>query len=157
MLIDLCLPLTLNPYEYPTTLAIRLETDNRPECGVFAGRHTDFSRNEEGKTVPLIDDDGTGRKTFILDRDGDRGSGRLCRTWHYAAVGWTDGIYVDHPYVYTLTLREYAGNDADGLEKYFWAVSVSRTNPLFQLLLPDYEPDAVARGVAFPIIMPEGS
>ena len=148
MLIDLCLPLTINPLEYPTTIAIRVETDDRPDCGVFAGRHTDFARDEEGKKVPLVDADESGRQTFLLDREpGPEGS--LCRRWHYSAIGWQDAIYVDQFCTYTLTLQEYASSDVDGRETLHWAVSVASSHPLFHLLLPDYEPGALARGVVF--------
>lgn len=149
MLIDLSRhgPLTINPLEYRTTLAVRIDTDDRPECGVFAGKHTDFERHEEGMLVPIIDNDdmGTGCKTFSLDRP-KRGDSRRswCRSWHYAAIGWDSGIYIEHPYVYQLTLKEHD----EGPENYFWAVFISmHRGSGFTLILPDYEPGALARGV----------
>jgi hypothetical protein len=96
------------------------------------------------RLVPLIEDDGGGGQTFILDRP-ERGSQvHMIRRWHYAAIGWDSGVYVEHPYAYAITLEEQ-NHDA---ENYFWAVSVlENLLPRFHLILADYEPGALARGV----------
>jgi len=134
---------TLNPLEYPTTLAVRLETGERPACGVFAGRNMDFAPHEEGELVALVGD-AEGCRTFLLDRP-ERGHHRGCsRYWYYVAIGWRSDVYIEHPYVYAMTLQEHDG----GPDNYFWAVRVSTgESSRFTLILPDYEPGALARGV----------
>jgi hypothetical protein len=140
MLVDLSGPITINPFEYPTTLAVRLDTDNRSQCGVFAGKHTDFSDHEEGKLLPVIDDDDSGRKTFVLDRPERETREQIYRRWDYVAIGWINEIHIEFPDAYRLTLAEHD----NGPENHFWAITVTTR---FTLLLSDYEPGALARGV----------
>lgn len=148
MLIDLSRPVTINPFEYPTMLAILLETDDRPECGVFAGRHDDFARHEEGKIVPLIENAGNGRLTFLLDRPARETREHLVRRWHYAAIGWDNAVYVEYPCAYELVLGEHEY----GPDNYHWSISVTAHTPLFHLVLFDYEPGALGRGVVSPLL-----
>ena len=57
--------------------------------------------------------------------------------YHYVALGWDGGVYVQHPSVWTLTLVERT----DG-----WDVSVGRPGMNgFTLILPDYEPGWIQR------------
>lgn len=147
MLVDLSRsgPLTINPFEYVTSLAVQLDTDDRPECGVFAGKHTDFAEHEECKIVPVVDDTETGCKTFLLDRPERGNRLHIVRRWHYAAIGWESGVYLEHPYAYELILQEHNG----GPENYFWVFSVNMNMvPCFRLILSDYEPGALAREAA---------
>lgn len=151
MLIDLSQtgPVTIDPSAYPTTLAVAVTTRGRSDCGVFAGKEERFSPDETEKLVPSLDeDDEYGGQVFILDRPAilERGEAQehLVRRWHYAAIGWDNGVYVEHPYVYGLTLEEVI-NVADDI---VWSVTLlDPTFPRFHLILEDYVPGALARGV----------
>ena len=139
-------PVTIDSSQYCTTLAVRLDAPaDKPGCGVFAGRHESFSPHEEGKLVQLIEADEHESRTFILDRPAEEGHIHLVRRWTYAAIGWDNGVYVEHPYCYTLMLQEIIGPESE----HNWSVSVIPSTSLtgFWLVLNDYKPGALTRGI----------
>jgi len=140
MLLDLSnlSPLTIDPGAYPRALAVRIDApDERPECGVFLGRCQDVATSEEGQRVPVVASEEYGSKTFVLDRQDARAARHLIQRWAYAAIGWASGVFVEHPYVYTLTLEEHGGSDVE----YCWSVCVTPATGLrgFRLVLHDFE------------------
>ena len=153
MLIDLSRfgPLTIDPAEYITTLAVRIDAPlEHPECGVFAGRHQAFDRSEEGNLATCIEDD-EGTVVFLLDRPVSMAQVHLSNRWTYAASGWEGGVYVEHPYVWTLVLQELSGNEPGDDPR--WSVSLQQHHgPVLTLILPEYRHGAVVRGVYTPIV-----
>jgi hypothetical protein len=123
-------PVLINPLLYPKSLAICLDTYDHPTCGVFQGRHESFSRQEEGLMCPPVEDDGTGSKVYLLDRPAAAPLEQV-RRWHYAAIGWDIGGYLERPYVYDILLEENPGSE--------WSVSIPGQ---FTMLLPDYHAGA---------------
>lgn len=149
MLLDLGLRFVINPTLYVGTLAIRLETDNRPECGVWSGRHAGFTEEEGNQRMPrfhlvdespmtaTVDYDSLGFYDFVIDRLEPRARENQLLQYHYVALGWDGGVYVQHPAVWTLTLTERT----DG-----WDVSIGRPGWTgLTLILPDYQPGWIQR------------
>ena len=148
MLIDLSRfgPLTIDPSQYLTTLAVRIDAPNeKPSCGVFAGKHQQFAPHEENKLVPCIEND-EGTKVFLLDRPESQVKDHCMARWAYAAIGWESmGVYVEYPSAWTLTLQELAGNSPGDSSQ--WHVSLQQNHGIhLTLILPDYVPGALARG-----------
>ena len=141
MLIDLITRPTIDPTIHPGTLVVRLQTDNRPECGVFAGRHADLTREEEGKPVPRIlvgAYQDLGIFDFVVDRPEKRiaHENQILR-YHYLVIGWDQSVFVEHQEIWHLTLQELS----DG-----WSLSINQPNSGgFNLILPDYEPGWMTR------------
>jgi hypothetical protein len=154
MLLDLSLRFVINPSLYEGTLAIRLETDNRPECGVFAGEHAAFPAEENHRAMPRfhqvlepnqeaegqsspIDLAELGFYDFVVDRPESRAQLNQVLRYHYVVVGWTNGVYIQHQSVWTLTLCEFFSG---------WHVSISRPGWMgLDLVLPDYQPGWIQR------------
>ena len=140
MLIDLLTRPTIDPTIHPGTLVVRIQTDNRPECGVFAGRHAGFTPDEEGKAMPRI---GVGAYCdlgifdFVVDRPGRNAREHQILRYNYLVIGWDNAVYVQHQDIWHLTLQELS----DG-----WSVSLNQPNSGgFTLILSDYEPGWMAR------------
>lgn len=148
MLIDLSrfTPVTIDPGQYTRTLAVRVDApDDKPMCGVFAGRHQDIPEGCEGKLLPQIAATETGddMKTFVIDQpDEGKQPIHVIRRWTYVAIGWENGVYVEHPYVYKLTLEDH--NNGPG--NHLWVVSVVPASSLtgLKIVLHDYEPGLLA-------------
>jgi hypothetical protein len=137
-------PLTIDPSQYPTTLTVRIDTGNRPDCGVFAGKNLQFARHEVNKLVPCIEDD-DGTRVYLLDRPESQAKDHVMARWDYAAIGWEGDVYVEHPYVWTLTLQELNHGPFPGPSR--WHISFSQNHdPAMTLILLDYKPGALARG-----------
>jgi hypothetical protein len=141
MLLDLSLRTIIDPTEYPSTLAVRLSTDNRPECGVFSGENRYFSPDEECRPMPRFTPDlGGGELGFydyVIDRPVARATENQTLQYHYVAMGWDSGPYAQYPLVWLLVLQELS----DG-----WDISVSRPESKgFTLILPDYQPGWIQR------------
>lgn len=148
MLIDLSRfgPLTIDPSQYLTTLAVRVDVPRgKRMCGVFAGHHQDFAKDEEDKLVPCIENEDES-PVFLLDRPESQVKDHCMARWTYAAIGWASlGVYVGYPSAYVLTLQELAGNDPRDSSQ--WHVSLQQNHgPLLALILPEYKPGALARG-----------
>lgn len=108
---------TLNPYFAPWRLLISVETDNRPECGVFSGRHAGFRDVAlMNKRQPLVEDDldeslqGEGFETFEI-KDLPRPSGNQVWQYHFVIISWKTAVYVEYPEAKELivTLEEAGG------------------------------------------------
>jgi hypothetical protein len=152
MLLDLGLRFVINPSEYVGTLTIRLETDDRPGCGVRSGRHHGFTQEEGDQPMPRFrippepgeEDYGDfGMYDFLIDRpEGRAGTDKSLR-YHYVATGWSNAVYSGYHDVWLLTLCELPTG---------WHVAVGRpgTNG-FDLILPDYEPGWLDRSGVLPI------
>lgn len=149
MLLDLTQPCVINPSEYVGTLAIRLQTDNRPECGVFSGQHEGFEPAEENQRMPhftLMDGapmgaslnfDDLGMYDFILDRPVARAEEHQMLRYSYVVRGWDSAVYVQYQDIWLVTLQELS----DG-----WSVALGRPGQNgFRIILPDYEPGFIAR------------
>jgi hypothetical protein len=147
MLIDLSRfgPLTIDPSQYLTTLAVRVDVPRgKRMCGVFAGHHQDFSKDEENKLVPCIEDEDES-PVFLLDRSESQVTDHCMARWTYAAIGWESGVYVEHPYVWELTLQELSGNEPG--DPPHWHVSFNQLHGIhLTLILPEYKPGALLRG-----------
>lgn len=138
----------IEPSKFPTTLVVEVDApDDHPECGIFAG-HTpnSFAEHEKGQKVQLIGrEEDPDVKLFVLDRPEPSPQRNHTRRWHYAVIGWDNGVYVQVPYVHTLILQEHNNEEE---HDNFWSVSISSARNLgFIIILPDYEPGALARGV----------
>lgn len=149
MLIDLerLSPVTIDPTEYATTLAIQLSIGGEASgfTGVMAGRYDPFLEHERNLPVEAhsIEDDGflpdspmSRRAIYLLDRptiDIDR---HLSYRWYYAAIGWDSAVYVGRPYSYEIILMCIR----DALGQPVWSVSVDGDRSRFTLVLPDYQP-----------------
>lgn len=146
MLIDLSNMglLTIDPSQYPSTLVISLDApDEHPGCGVLAGNFDPFTKSEQNKFLPVFRDDDYGLKFYLLDRPESKARPNLVSRWYYATIGWDNAVYVEYPYSYEVILQELS--DADGVPN--WSVSVSGSRGSFRVVLPDYQPGAVARGI----------
>lgn len=148
MLIDLSRfgPLTIDPSQYLTTLAIRVDVPRgKRMCGVFAGHHQDFAKDEEDKLVPCIENEDES-PVFLLDRPESQVKDHCMARWTYAAIGWASlGVYVGYPSAYVLTLQELSGNEPG--DPPHWHVSLGQDHGTgFQLILPEYRPGALLRG-----------
>jgi len=146
MLLDFSLRFVINPAAYPGTLAIRLNTDDRPGCGVRSGRHDGFTREEGDQPLPRFrlplepgeeDYGAMGMYDFVIDRPEGRAGTDQSLRYHYVATGWDNAVYSGYPDVWLLTLCELPTG---------WHVAVGRpgTNG-FDLILPDYEPGWIQR------------
>jgi hypothetical protein len=145
MLIDLTRfgPLTIDPGQYKTTVAVRIDAPTNKGCGVFAGRHQEFASHEEGKLAPIIEqEEDIDLKTFVLDRPEEGFNRDRIYRWTYAAIGWDNAVYVEHPYVYVLTLQVQHNEDGP-----LWTLSISQRHDGFTVVLADYETGALARGI----------
>lgn len=135
MLIDFTTRITIDPMLYTTTLAIRLCTDNRPDCGVFSGRYGGFSSEEFGLCQPrfsVFEDESLGFFDFVINRPAHQARQHERVVYSYIAVGWTNEIYVNYPETWTINLYEMIDT---------WFVSVNETRrDGFNLILPDYVP-----------------
>ena len=152
MLLAIGRRLTIDPAAYPLTLVIRLDTDNRPECGVRSGTHAGFDREEEmNQPMPRFNvpsDDGMeygnlGLYDFVIDRPERRAQEHQVLAYHYAIVGWDNSVYVQHQDIWRMTLNETQGG---------WDVAIHRpgSNGL-TLILPDYQPGWIQRTGAVPL------
>lgn len=126
-----------------TTLAVLIDTDNRPGCGVFTGEYEGFAPGERNKRVPFELDE-SGFQTFLFDRPVREpgiplkfGQPNIIRRWHYAAIGWNKPGHIQYPYVRPLTLE----NHCDSSEEH-WAVVIDSG---LRIILPGYEPGARQR------------
>jgi hypothetical protein len=143
MLIDLIQRLTINPSQYPTTLVVRLDTNNRPECGVFAGSMCGFDPAEEGLLVPqiLTEDDEVGFHDYIIDRPRGNVQEHQSLRYYYAVVGWSNSVYVQMPVAWELTFIEEYGEKGTQ-----WSAAFAPVTGLgLTLVLPDYTPGYRAR------------
>ena len=145
MLLNLTGFVHLDPMVYPTTLAIRIETDDSPDCGVRSGRHDGFDvPGEMGQVMPrlLLPDDETeglcGFYDYVIDRPAKRCPKEQIRRYHYVVTGKGQGVYYEFPDVYIVTLNERHDR---------WSCTVGRPRASggFELELPDYEPGWFAR------------
>lgn len=148
MLLDLMLGTSLNPGAYPTTLAVRISTDNRPECGVRTGKNDGFrNKDEMDRPVPRVrvppdrEEYGLsdcGYYDFILDRPEKCCPEQQVRRYHYVVTGHGNGVYYDYPEVYIVTLEEQHDN---------WSCCLGRPYQTggIRIVLPDYEPGWFAR------------
>lgn len=149
MLLNLAMGTIIDPATYPTTLAVRISTDNRPEFGVRSGKHDGFrDEGEMGQPMPRLivppDREGYGLSDlgyydFIIDRPERCCPEHQVRRYHYVVIAHGSGVYYEYPEVYVLTLQELS----DG-----WSCSLGRPYQSasgFQLILPDYEPGWFAR------------
>lgn len=146
MLIDLSYMglLTIDSNQYQTTLVVCIDApDDHSGCGVLAGRYEPFSESEKNKFLPIFRNDDYDLKFYLLDRPESKARPNLISRWHYAAIGWNNAVYVEYPYSYEIILQELS--NADGLPD--WSVSVSGERGSFRLLLPDYKPAALIRGI----------
>jgi hypothetical protein len=133
-------PLTIDPARYPTTLVIAIDApDEQSGCGVFAGKYDHgFGEDERGQVVPVVEAEECGLKHFVLDRPECEAPKDQVRRWHYAVIGWKNAVYVEYPHVHEVVLTESYAEPCNT-----WHVSIAGV----VLLLPDYEPGALARGV----------
>lgn len=150
MLIDLGLRFIVNPALYVGTLAVRLNTDNRPECGVFSGVHDGFEEDEQNQPMPhftLLDGDSVmgatmnfddlGMYDFIIDRPVSRAQEHQVRRYNYVVRGWNNGVYYEHQDIWVLVLQEMTSG---------WDVGIHRPGMNgFTLILPDYQPGFLRR------------
>ena len=144
MLLDLSHygPLTVSMLEYPTTVAVRLDVPSgRDGCGVFAGRNDTFGEDEMGKLVAVAEQD-EHVTTFLLDRPERVAKDSCIARWTYAAIGWSDSVYVEYPHSHVLTLAEHYSSP----DNHFWSLSVNLERNLgFVIDLSDYEPGWLRR------------
>lgn len=137
-------PLVLSK-DYPSTLVVDLYTDNRPECGVFSGRHCGFELPEEmEQRMPTLQEafyDDASYQRFVIDRPRSCVPVGQMRSYHYAVIGWDSGVYLAHPEVHTLVLFETWSEQ--GVD---WHVAVVGQRMHFSISLDHYQPGAVARG-----------
>jgi hypothetical protein len=138
---------TVNPAEYAGTLAIRLDTDNRPECGVRSGNHAGFYPEEENQPMPRFNVPSYGLNLglydFVIDRPERRARKNQILAYHYVVQGWDNGVYVQHQDIWRLTLSETSDD---------WSIAIHRpwVNGL-DLILPDYEPGWIRQTGASPV------
>jgi len=157
MLIDLerASPLTIDPSEYPTTLAIRLSVFNGDDhgfTGIRQGRHDPFLDHEREQPVPLhrnedVDESHPDlflpgsqipfRGLYILDRPPFEGEPHLSYyRWYYAAIGFDLGVYVSRPYSYEIILQ-----CCESQGSMLWSVSLDNSDMRhLSVILPDYQP-----------------
>lgn len=140
MLIDLrdTSPFTIDPAAYPTTLAIAVTVregqEHEQKYGLFAGQHADMDlAEEEGCRCPVVEDLGYSQLVFVLDRPESRLRPSCVERYHYVVLGWKEGVYVQMPVAWALTLSE---SSREGWKVYVNGVTVC---------LPDYEPGWGAR------------
>lgn len=100
----------LNPYFAPWRLLISVETDGRPECGVFSGRHAGFRDAElMDKRQPLVEEDfdeslqGEGFETFEI-RGLQRPPENQIWQYHFVIISWKTAVYVEYPEAKELTV-----------------------------------------------------
>jgi len=148
MLLNLSLGLIIDPSAYPSTLAVRLETDNRSDCGVRSGRHEGFKDEAEmDQPMPRVvvpdDKQGYGLSDigifdYIIDRPAKLARAQQALRYSYVVTGHNNGVYYDCPDVHVLVLIETQDD---------WHVAFGRPRDTqgFRLILPDYEPGWFAR------------
>jgi hypothetical protein len=157
MLIDLGKygPLTIDPAEYLTTLAIRLSVGGEASgfTGIMQGRHDPFLDHERNQPVPIhVNEDDEilpggpmpYNAVYLIDRPPFEGQRHMSYRWYYAATGWDGGVYVGHSYAYEVTLM-CCSREPDG--EFSWSVSLEGDRSRFTLILPDYQPGFRLRNV----------
>ncbi len=144
MLLSLDLRTLLDSTQYLGTLVVRLETDNRPECGVFSGRGAGFGFDNEAETnqrmphiaAPLQDEltnyAEVGIFDFVIDRPARQAKKNQINVFHYIATAWHDDVYYECAKTTVLRLTE----SYDGFTLSFNGLDV---------VLPDYEPGWLQR------------
>jgi hypothetical protein len=148
MLIDLGRhgPLTIDPGEYPTTLAIRLSVGGEANgfTGVMAGRHDPFLAHERSQPVPVhvAEDEGLlpggpmpYDAVYLIDRPPFEGQQHMSYRWYYAATGWDGGVYVGHLYSYEITFM-----CCESQGSWLWSVHLEGERARATIILPDYQP-----------------
>jgi len=145
-------PVTIDPGEYPTTLAIRLTVggDANGFTGIMAGRHDPFLEHERSHPLEahLIEDEAflaggpiPVETIYLLDRPPFEGQQHLSYRWYYAATGWDGGVYVGRSYSYEITLM-----CCESQGSWLWSVALEGDRSRFTVILPDYQPGFRLRG-----------
>lgn len=100
MFVDLSLSCHVEPSEEPGRLLVCVNTDGRPDCGVFAGRHAGLRGTEiEGKRMPTVehgDWSGGGLEVFEISGLPTPGEGESLQ-FHFAVVSWRSHVYCQFP------------------------------------------------------------
>jgi hypothetical protein len=137
IMIDHHSPIIIDPGRFPTTLAIQLGTiEERPFYGVFSGRHDGFEPHEEEKLLPVVEKDEF-LTIYVVDRPDIKAPRNQCRRYHYVAIIWELGVYVDGPDSCLFTLEEHHRDNGS----HCWSVSFKH----IRLVLQDYEPGYLTR------------
>jgi hypothetical protein len=120
-----------DPVQYPGRLLVCLNTDDRPECGVFSGTDCNFDAGDKKQRMQTIEHpefSGEGLEVFEIVRH-PRAPLNQIRQYHYGAISWKYGGYLSYPTGQELVLTEHNSS-----EEHFWTVHFAGV----QVLLPDY-------------------